>query len=311
MSTRDRHAPVLLEEALTGLAVRASGLYVDGTFGRGGHTREILRNLGPSGRVFAIDKDPAACECANRLAGNDSRLMVRQGSFLEIEALAKQHGVFGEVDGVLFDLGVSSPQLDDAARGFSFRQDGPLDMRMDPGTGLSARDWLETQSEGGLARILRDYGEERFAGRIARNIISEVRSGGLHTTGQLAELISRSVPRREHRIHPATRSFLALRMAVNRELDDLAMGLEHAVEVLAPHGRLVVISFHSIEDRIVKRFMRALAKPPAISRKLPLLDTFTPVLALIGRALKPSMEEVNRNPRARSAILRIAEKVAA
>lgn len=281
---------------------------MDCTFGRGGHTRELLKRIGPSGRVLALDKDPAAVAAARTLAGEDPRLAVEAGSFAGLERVTRAHGMWGRVDGIVFDLGVSSPQLQDPRRGFSFREEGPLDMRMDPETGISAAVWLRRASEAEVARVLREYGEERYARRIARAVVATRRERPIETTRQLAELVLEAVPTRERTKHPATRTFQALRIVVNRELDDLAAALEQAVGALAAGGRLVVISFHSLEDRLVKRFMRSHAQPPATPRDLPAAPPPAMPLRIVAKAVRPTQAEIRRNPRARSAILRVAEK---
>lgn len=305
------HRPVLLEAVLAGLNIRPAGVYVDGTYGRGGHAGAVLAALGPAGRLLAFDKDPAAVAAARAAA--EPRLSIVHGAYTMLEAVARQHDLTGRIHGVLLDLGVSSPQLDDAARGFSFQHDGPLDMRMNPQAGPSAADWLAQAEETEIARVLKEYGEERFARRIARAIAEQRAQTPLTTTAQLADLIARAVPTRERGKHPATRSFQALRIALNNELDELRDVLAQAVRVLATGGRLVVISFHSLEDRIVKRFMRDqahTAAPPPEMQDLPYLPAGQPpVLRVIGKALQADAAEVQANPRARSAVLRVAEKL--
>lgn len=304
------HQPVLLEEVLDGLAVRADGVYVDGTFGRGGHAAAILARLGPAGRLLAMDKDPEAVLSAGMQFGNDPRFEIVQGAFTMLSELVAQRELTGKVNGLLLDLGVSSPQLDDAARGFSFTGDGPLDMRMDPATGISAAQWLAQAGEREIAEVLRTLGEERFAGRIARAIVDTRRTAPLETTRQLAELIAAAVPTREQNKHPATRSFLAIRMHVNRELDDLRTVLEQVPDVLAPGGRLAVIGFHSLEDRIVKRFIRDEYRGEPPPREFPLAGMdHAPRMRPVGKAIRAGDAELARNPRARSAVLRIAERV--
>lgn len=305
------HQPVLLHEAIAGLAIQPDGIYVDGTFGRGGHARAILERLGPRGRLFAMDKDPEAERTAREQFGADSRFTIARGSFSMLEQLASSHGVSGRVNGILLDLGVSSPQLDDPARGFSFQHDGPLDMRMDPTQGQSAADWLAEVDERTLDGVLRDLGEERFHRRVARAIV-EARAGEpLQTTAALAALVSRAVPTREKNKHPATRTFQAIRIYVNRELDDLQLCLEQTVRVLAAAGRLAVISFHSLEDRIVKRFLRQQARgrddlPPDLPVPAQELGL---TMRLIGKPVRPGEAECQANPRARSAVLRVAERL--
>jgi 16S rRNA (cytosine1402-N4)-methyltransferase len=305
------HVPVLLHEALAALDIRQDGVYLDGTFGRGGHTAAILQQLGPEGRLFGMDKDPAAARVAEELAAQDSRFVFRKGSFAQMDELIGMLPEFKGLDGVLLDLGVSSPQLDTPERGFSFSSDGPLDMRMDTTTGVSVAQWLGTASEAEIADVLWRFGEERFSRRIARRIVEARQEGPVNTTAELAALIRAAMPTREMKKDPATRSFQALRIFINRELEDLELGLKKSVEMLRPGGRLVVISFHSLEDRIVKRFMRRLSQPARLPRRLPVKDSSVPMpLKLIGKAVKASGAEVAANPRARSAIMRVAEKQA-
>jgi 16S rRNA (cytosine1402-N4)-methyltransferase len=301
------HRPVLLSEAVEGLAVQPHGVYVDGTFGRGGHSREILERLGPSGRIIAFDRDPEAERAARSIS--DSRFSFLRTNFAN---LAKVLEGLPPVEGMLFDLGVSSPQLDDPARGFSFRADGPLDMRMDPDSGTSAAEWLATAEEQQIREVIRDYGEERFAKQIAAAIVAARGGEPLLRTRQLADLVGQAVRTREPGQDPATRTFQALRIYLNRELEEVSLMLPQALARLAPGGRLAVISFHSLEDRIVKRFMQAAARPE-MPRRLPLRasEMPQPALILVGRAAKASEKEIRENPRARSAILRIAERTAA
>jgi len=297
------HQPVLAAEAIEALAVRADGVYVDGTFGRGGHSRLILERLGPQGRLIALDRDPQAAHAA--LAVSDRRFSFFRTRFSDLSMLPAQ------VDGLLFDLGVSSPQLDDPARGFSFRHDGPLDMRMDPEAGMSAAEWVASAEEQELREVIRDYGEERFAKQIAAAIVTARRREPIVRTGQLAELVAQAVRTREPGQNPATRTFQALRIHVNRELEEVSVMLPQAVARLAPRGRLAVISFHSLEDRMVKRFMQSQARPE-VPRRLPLRasEMPEPVLRIVGRAQRASSSETTRNPRARSATLRVAERTA-
>ncbi|WP_304640743.1 16S rRNA (cytosine(1402)-N(4))-methyltransferase RsmH [Pseudomonas sp.] len=311
MSTEQKlqHVSVLLDEAVLGLAIRPDGLYIDGTFGRGGHSRAILRSLSGDGRLIGFDKDPEAIRVGTELAAEDGRFVVVQGSFADMAEALRAKGLAGQVDGVLLDLGVSSPQLDDPARGFSFLNDGPLDMRMDPSQGQSAADWINCADEADIATVLFEYGEERYSRRIARAIVKRRGEQPFTRTADLAEVVKIANPAWEKHKHPATRAFQGIRIFINRELDDLAAGLQAAVEVLASGGRLAVISFHSLEDRIVKQFMRREAKGEPLPRGLPIRDSDIVVrLNLVGKAIKPSAEEVERNPRARSAVLRIAEK---
>ncbi|HEU4925197.1 MAG TPA: 16S rRNA (cytosine(1402)-N(4))-methyltransferase RsmH [Burkholderiales bacterium] len=298
------HEPVLAGEAIEALAVRPDGIYVDGTFGRGGHSRLILERLGPAGRLIALDRDPQAAEAARAIG--DARFRFFKAKFSELEMVPSG------VQGMLFDLGVSSPQLDDPARGFSFRHDGPLDMRMDPEAEMSAAEWLAKAQEQEIRGVIRDYGEERFAKQIAAAIVAARRSEPIVRTRQLADLVARAVRTREPGQDPATRTFQAVRIHINRELEEVSMMLPQAISRLAPQGRLAVISFHSLEDRIVKRFMQALARPE-MPRRLPLRasEMPEPVLRIVGRAQRASRQEITRNPRARSATLRVAERTAA
>ncbi len=302
------HVSVLLHECIDALAIKPNGIYIDCTFGRGGHTREIMFHLGVEGRMYAIDKDPAAIEYANSEI-QDERFTIWHGSFSELQQMCEEKGIVGQVDGILMDLGVSSPQLDEAERGFSFMKDGPLDMRMDTSKGLTAREWLQHNDEAEIARVLKEYGEERFAKKIAAWIKEALTEDGLHTTLELAKLVERAVRKKEKNKHPATRTFQGLRIAVNKELSDIEFALESAVNVLAPQGRLAVISFHSLEDRLVKRFMKAQSKPKPLPKGLPIMekDEVMP-MSLVGKAIFPSEEEIQMNPRSRSAVLRIAQK---
>ncbi|HHJ11672.1 MAG TPA: 16S rRNA (cytosine(1402)-N(4))-methyltransferase RsmH [Chromatiales bacterium] len=311
MSAVEQHAPVLFEEALEALVTDPNGNYIDGTFGRGGHSRGLLARLSADGRLLVVDRDPQAIAEAERLALRESRLVIRRGSFAGLRQFCTELGWVGDVRGVLLDLGVSSPQLDDASRGFSFLRSGPLDMRMDPEQGESAAQWLARAGEREIADVLHRYGEERHARRIARAIVHRRAERPITDTGDLAGIIAAAVPRREPGKHPATRSFQAIRIHVNRELEALEQGLRAAVEVLAAGGRLVVISFHSLEDRIVKRFMRDEARGPQAPRGLPLTgDQSGARLRLVGKAVRPGEDELRRNPRARSAVMRVAERLA-
>lgn len=304
------HQPVLLAEALEGLAIKPDGVYVDGTFGRGGHAGGILNELGTTGRLLAMDKDPEAVQSAGERFGSDPRFEIRQGAFTVLSQLIEQRQLQGRVNGVLLDLGVSSPQLDDPARGFSFSDDGPLDMRMDTSAGMTAAEWLDTACEKDISGVLKKYGEERFARRIARAIVERRNSAPLRTTRELAELIAAAVPVREKNKHPATRSFQAIRIFINHELDDIRTVLEQVPDVLAPHGRLAVISFHSLEDRIVKRFIRDEHQGKQPPREFPLAGMdYRPRLRPVGKAIRASKAEVDENPRARSAVLRVAERL--
>jgi 16S rRNA (cytosine1402-N4)-methyltransferase len=303
------HEPVLLQEALAALALRPDGAYVDGTFGRGGHSRAILERLGPNGRLIALDRDPDAEAAARAL--QDPRFRFFRAAFSSLSQTLDAAGL-PLADGMLFDLGVSSPQLDDPARGFSFRADGPLDMRMDPQAGRSAAEWLATAEEQQITEVIRDYGEERFAKQIAAAIVAARRREPLLRTRQLADLVGEAVRTREPGQDPATRTFQALRIHLNRELEEVSLMLPQALSRLAPGGRLALISFHSLEDRIVKRFMQGAARPE-MPRGLPLRasEMPQPALKLAGRAIKPSQQETRANPRSRSAILRVAERTAA
>ncbi len=302
------HVPVLLEDTVDRLQIVADGIYVDGTFGRGGHAREILRRLGPGGLLFALDRDPEAVNAGRILADSDPRLVIEQHNFGQLRDFLEGHDVFGRVNGVLLDLGVSSPQLDDQQRGFSFRLDGALDMRMNPAEGQSAADWLNSASEGSIRTVLFRYGEERAAPRIAREIVRRREEQSIRTTGQLAALIDGVVRRKPGGKHPATKSFQAIRIHVNRELEAIEQGLEQAVDALRQGGRLVVISFHSLEDRLVKRFMRNNSRvDPALSRLPHVPESALPRLRLVTGAIRPDEHEIENNPRARSATLRVAE----
>ena len=301
------HLPVMFEQVMDGLQVQWNGRYLDGTFGRGGHARGVLDRLGPTGRLLVMDKDPVAMLCAAELIGTDTRVAVFRGSFAE---LAHWSDTAEGLDGVMFDLGVSSPQLDVAERGFSFRSDGPLDMRMDNESGQSAAQWLARAPEQEIADVLWTYGEEKLSRKIARAIVARREETPIVRTGQLAELIASVVGRGDGKIHPATRSFQAIRIFINRELEDLETGLAAAHDRLKAGGRLAVISFHSLEDRIVKQFIARHAKPPPGNRRMPAPPKFTPTLKEIGGAQRAGSSETMRNPRARSAVLRVAEKLA-
>ena len=283
---------------------------MDGTFGRGGHSGLILQSLSSAGHLLGIDKDQAAIATANDRFGSDSRFGVAHGSFAELASLVETRGLHGKVNGVLLDLGVSSPQLDEAERGFSFMQDGPLDMRMDQTRGQSAADWVNTASEEEITRVLKEYGEERFAKRMARAVIAERQKQPFTRTKHLAEVIKEANPAWEKGKHPATRAFQAIRIQVNNELGDLDSVLEQALEVLAPGGRLVVISFHSLEDRVVKRFIRRQEQGDPIPKGLPVRDDqLNKRMRSLGKAIKASDDEVNANVRSRSAVMRVAEKL--
>jgi len=307
-----QHTTVLLNEAVEALKIQPEGCYIDGTFGRGGHSGLILDQLGTDGQLLAFDKDPRALETAEQLFSGDKRFQITRASFTQLAEKVAELGWTGQVDGILLDLGVSSPQLDDPLRGFSFRHDGPLDMRMDPEQGQSAAEWLAVAEERDIRWVLKVYGEERFAKRIARAIVEQRVEAPIETTAQLAKLIAKAVPTREQKKDPATRSFQAIRIKVNGELDELKECLQQVDELLAPGGRLVVISFHSLEDRIVKRYMRGQANRDDLPPDLPVRhdQIEQPKLRLIGKPVYASDEEVAGNPRSRSAVMRIAEKVA-
>lgn len=308
--TAAEHTPVLLEEVLAALAIRPDGIYLDGTFGRGGHAAEILARLGPEGRLLAADKDPQAVAVARQRFGADPRFAIERGSFTGLAAWTAGRGWVGKVAGILLDLGVSSPQLDDAGRGFSFRWDGPLDMRMDPEHGMSAAEWLAQAEEGEIARVLKEYGEERFAKRIARALVRSRAEAPITRTAQLRDIVAHANPAWEKGKDPATRSFQAIRIFINRELDDLDDFLAQSVDLLAPGGRLAVISFHSLEDRRVKQFIRRQMRGAELPPDLPVRETERPRprLVAVGRKIVAGAEEVAANPRARSAVLRVAEK---
>jgi 16S rRNA (cytosine1402-N4)-methyltransferase len=306
--TRSAHQPVLLAEAIEALRIRPDGLYVDVTFGRGGHSVAILARLSAQGRLIALDRDPEAVAAAQSI--RDVRFAIRHARFSQLAEVLRESGL-GAVDGVLFDLGVSAPQLETAARGFSFRADAPLDMRMDPTRGETAAEWLARATEVELRGVIRKYGEERFAGPIAKAITGARARGGIRTTGELAGVVAAAVRTRERGQDPATRTFQALRIHLNQELEELSLALPQARDALAPGGRLVLISFHSLEDRIVKHFLRDEAHPQ-LPERLPVKATEMPQprLRLVGRPVRPAAAEVDANPRARSAVMRVAEKPA-
>ncbi|MEH6456098.1 MAG: 16S rRNA (cytosine(1402)-N(4))-methyltransferase RsmH [Cocleimonas sp.] len=313
MSNQFKHETVLLSEAVAALAIKSNGVYIDATFGRGGHSAEILKQLGPDGLLLLIDKDPLAIAHAKESYKDDKRIFVWQGSFKDFPDALQEAGV-EKADGLLLDLGVSSPQLDDASRGFSFMRDGELDMRMNPDEGLSAAEWLSKASDEEIANVLYQYGDERFSRRIGRTIVEKRAETPISTTLQLAEIIASCIPmkiqRKELGKHPATRSFQAIRIFINRELDDLIDCLDNSKEFLANKGRLVVISFHSLEDRIVKRFIKAQSSPPQIPRGIPIMESEfdKPIFKSVGKAIKPTRDEVQVNTRSRSAIMRIGER---
>jgi len=300
----------MLQEAVAGLGVSGEGIYIDCTFGRGGHSRIILSQLNKNGHLLAIDQDPEAVAYAKQ-AFLEPQFEIQQGSFEALEAYCADRGWLGQVDGILIDLGVSSPQLDEAERGFSFMRSGPLDMRMNPQSGLSAKEWLMQTDEKTLAQVIRQYGEEKFSGRIARHIKEAIAAGVLNTTLDLANIVKKASPKTEKHKHPATRTFQAIRIAVNRELDVLKTVLEASVRVLKPGGRLSVISFHSLEDRIVKQFIRDQSRLKDLFPDSPIeLEVVKPVLKKIGKPIFPTSKECEENPRSRSAVLRIAERLA-
>lgn len=310
-----QHISVLLNESIDGLAIKPDGIYIDGTFGRGGHSRTILSKLGENGRLYSIDRDPTAIAEANKI--DDPRFTIIHGPFSKMAEYAEEYNLAGKVDGVLLDLGVSSPQLDDAERGFSFMKDGPLDMRMDPTSGISAAQWLLEADLDDITWVLREFGEEKFARRIARAIIThreDEEKEPLTRTSHLAKLISDTSPFREKKKHPATRSFQAIRIYINSELEEIDTALKGALSILAPAGRLSIISFHSLEDRMVKRFMRKESQGPQVPHGLPLTEDQikalgSAALKTVSKAIKPSSQEVEVNNRSRSSVLRIAEKL--
>ncbi len=304
-----QHQPVLLEEAVSSLMIQGDGYYLDGTFGRGGHSRAIMAQLTQQGRLFTLDKDPQAVQAGQEEWSDDPRFSIVQGTFAEMDRMVQEWQIERNLDGILLDLGVSSPQLDDPERGFSFSKDGPLDMRMDPTKGASAAQWLADAPEREMSRVFWEFGEERHARRIARSIVEARQKQSLESTAQLAGLIENTIGNREKK-HPATRCFQAIRIFVNNELGDLKTGLDVAIKVLRPGGRLVVISFHSLEDRLVKRTFREAARPGKIQRNIPAHPDWVARLKLIGKATRPSEREISENPRARSAIMRVAEKLA-
>jgi len=307
---RDVHQPVLFTEAIQGLEIKPNGVYVDGTFGRGGHSSGILAKLGSDGWLIALDKDPAAIKIGKQGIFEDPRFCIIHDSFTGLKLVIQNRGLIGKVDGILFDLGVSSPQLEDPERGFSFLRDGPLDMRMNPEQGMDAATWINQAKAEEISNVLHEYGEERFARRIAKAIVNARELKRIETTRELSEIIKRAHPAWERRIHPATRSFQGIRIFINHELDDLALGLQQSLEVLAVGGRLCVISFHSLEDRIVKRFIQQHASVGDYPPGLPIKHTEdNRRLRKVGGLIRPTEVEIAENPRARSARLRIAEKI--
>jgi len=304
-----QHITVLLNEAVDALAVREDGIYVDGTFGRGGHSRLILSRLGSQGRLIVFDKDPQAIEAAQKLAEQDGRVTVVHDGFSSFQTTLDKLGI-EEIDGALFDLGISSPQIDDGARGFSFRFDAPLDMRMDPTRGMSAAEWIATASEQDLHEVIKNYGEERFSRQIARAIVAQRTESPIDTTRKLAQLVAQNVRTRERGQDPATRTFQAVRIFINRELEEVEAVLPQVMGRLKPGGRLAVIAFHSLEDRIVKQFVKKYSQHPPLPRWAAVkeADLPLPLLKAVGKAIKPGVEETASNPRARSAVLRVAER---
>ena len=304
-----QHITVLLNEAVDALAVREDGIYVDGTFGRGGHSRLILSRLGSQGRLIVFDKDPQAIEAAQKLAEQDGRVTVVHDGFSSFQTTLDKLGI-EEIDGALFDLGISSPQIDDGARGFSFRFDAPLDMRMDPTRGMSAADWIATASEQDLHEVIKNYGEERFSRQIARAIVAQREESPIDTTRKLAQLVAQNVRTRERGQDPATRTFQAVRIFINRELEEVEAVLPQVMGRLKEGGRLAVIAFHSLEDRIVKQFVKKYSQHPPLPRWAAVKEADLPLppLKAVGKAIKPGVEETASNPRARSAVLRVAER---
>lgn len=307
-----KHLPVLYEESLQELKIQPDGHYVDCTFGRGGHSQGILAQLGEKGRLLAFDRDlDAVNSTLAKTMSKDPKFTLHHGCFSDLETVVTKHGWLGRVNGVLMDLGVSSPQLDDSSRGFSFLRDGPLDMRMDTSKGVSAAEWLAQVDEKYLVSILFEYGEERFARRIAKAIIEKRQISPVKTTHELARLIETVIPKREKNKHPATRSFQAIRIEINNELEEIKTGLQQALNILSPKGKLVVISFHSLEDRIVKRFIRNESGRKFNPGRLPIkeADIEQGVLKKMGKPIKATQLELQKNPRARSAVMRVAERV--
>ena len=304
-----QHITVLLNEAVDALAVREDGIYVDGTFGRGGHSRLILSRLGSQGRLIVFDKDPQAIEAAQKLAEQDGRVTVVHDGFSSFQTTLDKLGI-EEIDGALFDLGISSPQIDDGARGFSFRFDAPLDMRMDPTRGMSAAEWIATASEQDLHEVIKNYGEERFSRQIARAIVAQRTESPIDTTRKLAQLVAQNVRTRERGQDPATRTFQAVRIFINRELEEVEAVLPQVMGRLKQGGRLAVIAFHSLEDRIVKQFVKKYSQHPPLPRWAAVKEADLPLppLKAVGKAIKPGVEEIASNPRARSAVLRVAER---
>ncbi|MBB1398217.1 16S rRNA (cytosine(1402)-N(4))-methyltransferase RsmH [Pseudoalteromonas sp. SG44-8] len=311
MTAQFEHISVLMDETIEGLAIKPDGIYMDGTFGRGGHSGQILARLGEHGRLQAIDQDPQAIKSAEKFS-DDSRFAIAHTRFSNLYEVAEQNDLLGKVDGILLDIGVSSPQLDDAERGFSFMKDGPLDMRMDPTSGRSAAQWLAEAELEEIVHVIKTYGEEKFGRRIAHKVLEVRAHTPITTTKQLADLVDEAVPVKDKFKHPATRTFQAIRIYINSELEEIQTALQAALGVLKPGGRLVVISFHSLEDRIVKQFIKKQSKGVALPRGLPLTDAQINknlTLKAVGKAIKPSQAEVDRNPRSRSSVLRVAQRL--
>lgn len=311
MENEFSHLSVLMQESIDGLAIKPDGIYMDATFGRGGHSRQILKALSPKGRLIAIDRDLSAIEAAKSLA-DDTRFSIHHRPFSELEAVAEELGLIGKIDGILMDLGVSSPQLDDAGRGFSFMRNGPLDMRMDTTRGVSAAQWLAVAEEQDITQVIKEFGEEKFGKRIAHGIVNARQIAPITDTAQLAEIIDLAVPVKDKYKHPATRSFQAIRIYINSELDEIKTGLKAALNTLAPQGRLAVISFHSLEDRLAKRFIREQSRGLNVPHGMPIMQAeidAAKAMKSIGKAIKPSADELQRNVRARSSVLRVAEKL--
>ena len=308
--THSEHIPVLLSEAVTALAIKEGGNYIDGTFGRGGHARQILSQLSETGKLLGLDKDPLAIATANQLASEDPRFSVEQCSFSELSTVVSEHVWQGKVDGILLDIGVSSPQIDQADRGFSFQKEGPLDMRMNPDKGISVAQWLAKAKVEDITFVIKTLGEERFGKRIANAIVETREHTPIVSTLQLAALVDKAMPFREKNKHPATRTFQALRIYINNELEDLKLGLEQSLDALSVGGRLAVITFHSLEDRIVKRYFRDEARGDDLPSNFPIrADELNPRIKLVSKAIKASEQELAMNPRARSAVLRVVEKL--
>ncbi len=311
MTATFRHLSVLLDESLTGLGIKPDGIYLDATFGRGGHSRHILERLSDNGRLIAIDRDPAAIDAAAPLLA-DPRFSIHHSPFSALQEVAESLDLVGKIDGILMDLGVSSPQLDDAERGFSFMREGPLDMRMDTSKGISAAEWLAKADEQDITQVIKEFGEEKFGKRIAHAIVNTRQHTPITTTLQLADLIDEAVPVKDKFKHPATRSFQGIRIYINSELDEIKTGLKAALKTLAPGGRLAVISFHSLEDRLVKRFVREQSRGLDVPAGLPIMQAeidATKAMKAVGKAIKPSKHELEQNVRARSSVLRVAEKL--